>query len=121
MRLLLLLTACSSPSTSDRRPGYPEPFGQSVFLGNSITARYAADSSANVHLVDMNAFLRSVVESGYRFGGTGPTYSATVATGGLFSLDGVHPSPRGHWAIANRRIESVNLVLGSKLIGYSDL
>lgn len=83
--------------------------------------RAAADARANVHLVDMNAFFRDVAESGYRFGGAGTLYTADFATGGLFSLDGVHPSPRGHRVIANRVIEALNQIKGTALPLYSDL
>jgi phospholipase/lecithinase/hemolysin len=83
--------------------------------------RAAADARANVHLVDMNAFFRDVSENGYRFGGTGTRYTADFATGGLFSLDGVHPAPRGHRVIANRVIQALNPILGTSMALYSDL
>lgn len=83
--------------------------------------RTAADARANVHVVDMNAFFRDVAQNGYRFGGAGTLYSADFATGGLFSLDGVHPAPRGHRVIANRVIQSLNQIKGTSLPLYSDL
>lgn len=87
----------------------------------NLEIRTAADARANVHLVDMNAFFRDVAENGYRFDGAGTLYTADFATGGLFSLDGVHPSPRGHRVIANRVIQALNQIKGTSLALYSDL
>jgi lysophospholipase L1-like esterase len=33
--------------------------------------------------------------------GNGYTVTSTYVTGGMFSLDGIHPSPRGYAVIAN--------------------
>ena len=38
-------------------------------------------------------------------------------TGGAFSLDGVHPSPRGYALIANKFIEAINATYGSNMKG----
>ncbi|RTY90859.1 SGNH/GDSL hydrolase family protein [Flavobacterium sp. GT3R68] len=43
------------------------------------------------------------------------TMSTTYVTGGTFSLDGVHPSPRGYALIANKFIEAINAKYGSTL------
>ncbi|HEU0124985.1 MAG TPA: G-D-S-L family lipolytic protein, partial [Flavobacterium sp.] len=45
------------------------------------------------------------------------TLKATFVTGGMFSLDGVHPTPRGYAFIANKFIESINAKYGSNLKG----
>ena len=45
----------------------------------------------------------------------GITSTATYATGGAFSLDGVHPSPRGYAIISNGMIDAVNTTYGSNL------
>ncbi|KRD62708.1 G-D-S-L family lipolytic protein [Flavobacterium sp. Root935] len=45
------------------------------------------------------------------------TLKATFVTGGMFSLDGVHPSPRGYAFIANKFIEVINAKYGSNLKG----
>lgn len=43
------------------------------------------------------------------------TMTATYVTGGTFSLDGVHPSPRGYALIANKFIEAINAKFESTL------
>ncbi|MEL1255676.1 SGNH/GDSL hydrolase family protein [Flavobacterium sp. DGU38] len=47
----------------------------------------------------------------------GYTMTSTFVTGGSFSLDGIHPSPRGYAFIANKFIEAINLKYGSNLKG----
>ena len=52
---------------------------------------------------------------------TADGYNVTNAfiTGGGFSTDGVHPSPRGYALIANKFIEAINAKYGSNLKGVS--
>lgn len=45
----------------------------------------------------------------------GITSTGIYATGGAFSLDGVHPSPRGYSIIANGMIDVINAKYGSNL------
>ncbi|TDE31381.1 MULTISPECIES: G-D-S-L family lipolytic protein [Flavobacterium] len=45
------------------------------------------------------------------------TLTSTYVTGGAFSLDGVHPSPRGYALIANKFLEAINAKYGSNLKG----
>ncbi|AWK03440.1 G-D-S-L family lipolytic protein [Flavobacterium crocinum] len=47
------------------------------------------------------------------------TLKATFVTGGMFSLDGVHPSPRGYAFIANKFIQAINAKYGSNLKGVN--
>jgi hypothetical protein len=49
----------------------------------------------------------------------GYTLTSTYVTGGAFSLDGIHPSPRGYALIANKFIEAINAKYGSNLKGVS--
>lgn len=49
----------------------------------------------------------------------GYTMKSTFVTGGMFSLDGVHPSPRGYALIANKFIEAINLKYGSNMQGVN--
>jgi lysophospholipase L1-like esterase len=51
----------------------------------------------------------------------GSTVTATYATGGGFSLDGVHPSPRGYALVTNLIIEAINAKYGSNLPGVDPL
>jgi hypothetical protein len=47
------------------------------------------------------------------------TLTSTFVTGGAFSLDGIHPSPRGYALIANEFIKAINIKYGSNLKGVS--
>lgn len=47
------------------------------------------------------------------------TMTATYVTGGTFSLDGVHPSPRGYALIANEFLKAVNTAYGSNFKGVN--
>ncbi len=63
--------------------------------------------------VDVNALLTQVSTGGVRFGNFQLTGS--YVTGGAFSLDGVHPSPRGYALIANYFMQAINQKYGSTL------
>ncbi len=47
------------------------------------------------------------------------TLNSTFVTGGAFSLDGIHPSPRGYALIANKFIQAINAKYGSNLKGVN--
>jgi lysophospholipase L1-like esterase len=47
------------------------------------------------------------------------TITSTYVTGGGFSLDGVHPSPRGYALIANKFLEAINETYGSNFKGVN--
>ncbi len=70
--------------------------------------------------IDANAFVEEVSESGFMLS-DGSVVTATFGTGGGFSLDGVHPSPRGYALIANLFIEVINEKYGSNLPGVEPL
>ncbi len=70
--------------------------------------------------VDANGFLSEFAESGFPLP-DGSVASATFGTGGGFSLDGVHPSPRGYALLANLFVESINQTYGSNLPGVNPL
>jgi len=59
-------------------------------------------------LFDANDFLADVAVNGYNPGGGLPTLYAAYIAGGLFSLDGVHPSNMGYAVVANKMIEALN-------------
>lgn len=67
--------------------------------------RSAADQ-AGAAFVDANAIFSDIGAHGVDIGGV--TYSAAFLTGGLFSYDGVHPTPFGYAYVANRFIDSIN-------------
>lgn len=49
--------------------------------------------------------------------GNGFTLTSAYVTGGAFSLDGVHPSPRGYALIANEFLKAINVAYGSNFKG----
>lgn len=59
----------------------------------------------NLAYVDMNSFMKTLAK-GMVFNGV--TYSPTFVTGGAFSLDGVHLTPRGYAIAANEMIRVIN-------------
>ena len=65
--------------------------------------------------VDANSVLNQVANGGLSANGFSVT--STYVTGGGFSLDGVHPSPRGYALIANKFLEAINATYGSNLKG----
>ncbi len=65
-------------------------------------------------LIDCNTFLREVAENGFQLS-DGSVLTDAFATGGGFSLDGVHPSPRGYALAANLFINAINAKYGSNL------
>jgi lysophospholipase L1-like esterase len=80
----------------------------------NVTIKAAADSNS-LAFVDTASILNQLNNGGIRFGNFHMT--AAYVTGGTFSLDGVHPSPRGYALIANKFIEAINAKYGSNLKG----
>jgi hypothetical protein len=64
----------------------------------------------NAAVVDINAFFNGVKANGYSW--AGEKFTTDYITGGLFSLDGVHPSSRGHGILANQFIKTLNEKFG---------
>lgn len=85
---------------------------------NQVIAALAAQY--DLALVDANAYLTGIVESGVTLN-DGSVVTADFGTGGGFSLDGVHPSPRGYALLANLFIEAINAKYGSNLPGVDPL
>ena len=67
--------------------------------------------------VDANGFLAQIDNGGIFANGF--TLTSAFVFGGAFSLDGVHPSPRGYAFIANKFIEAINAKYGSNLKGVN--
>lgn len=87
-------------------------------LVTAAQARYNATiqalASANdLAFVDAKAALAQVANGGIAF--NGGVVTSTYATGGGFSLDGVHPTPRGYALVSNLIIDAVNAKYGSTL------
>ena len=78
----------------------------------SFNATIAAIAQAKgLALVDARATLQQLANGGIAF--DAGTLTSTFATGGAFSLDGVHPTPRGYAYLANLAIEAINSTYGS--------
>lgn len=71
----------------------------------NTTIRNIAQANGLAH-VDANALLTQLANGGISF--DAGTLTSTFVTGGAFSLDGVHPTPRGQAAIANEIIRNIN-------------
>lgn len=80
----------------------------------NITIKSIADSKG-LAFVDTKAIMEKLVNGG--ISSNGYTVTSAFVTGGAFSLDGVHPSPRGYALIANKFIEAINTTYGSNLKG----
>jgi len=92
-----------------------------VSVHNAITAFNGTIASVatakgfalvDIHTTFNNIFLQSVVENGY-FNYTGVNFTALFITGGLFSLDGVHPTSQGQGLIADEFIKAINQKFGA--------
>ncbi len=85
----------------------------------NITIKAAADAKG-LAFVDAKVIMDKLVAkdgTGKYIGisANGFTLTAAFVTGGAFSLDGVHPSPRGYALIANEFIKAINTKYGSTL------
>jgi phospholipase/lecithinase/hemolysin len=77
---------------------------------NNVIATVAREKGAP--LVDTNALTSRLFERGYVAGGQRLT---TSFLGGLYSLDGVHPTNTGYAIIANEFIRTMNKQLGTDI------
>ncbi len=82
---------------------------------NAIIAKTAL--RFKVPVVDANSFLTGVATGGFVTNGVNNT--ATFASGNFFSLDGVHPTPRGYAIIANEWIRVINAYYGASVPGVN--
>lgn len=65
-------------------------------------------------MVDVNAFFDDVAANGFAAGGN-IVYTTDFLTGGIFSYDGVHPSPMGYAVVANLFIDAINARFGDNV------
>jgi lysophospholipase L1-like esterase len=80
-----------------------------VIAYNQAIAQQAAQ--VNATLVDVHAALLDLAQNGTTINGTTVTFQYL---GGIFSLDGVHPSNTGYALVANAILESLNGSLKTK-------
>lgn len=70
-------------------------------------------TSKGLAFVDANKLMSQVASTGVS--SNGYTVKSTYVTGGAFSMDGVHPCPRGYAVIANAFMDAINKKYGSNL------
>lgn len=70
-------------------------------------------ASKGLAVADMYTFLNDVKAKGLLIDGV--SLSSSYITGGLFSLDGVHLTPRGYAVVANQFIKAINAQYGSTI------
>jgi len=135
---LLVLTASrvigtlANPADPTSIQGVGVPLGdqwvltpeEQQIVANATTAfnqTIAALAAAyDLAFVDANALMTQIKNQGIQLA-DGSTVTATFATGGGFSLDGVHPAPRGYAIVANAFIDAINAKYGSNLPGVNPL
>jgi hypothetical protein len=92
---------------------------QTVMALNDEIAAAVADAEltrgVQIALVDMFALFDEVAEHGYPLGDADGTVLTTDYLGGIFSLDGIHPSRTGHALIANAFIDAINRRFGESI------
>ena len=87
----------------------------------SYNQTIAALAEANgLALVDANSLLTELSQTGFPLS-DGSVVTSVFATGGGFSLDGVHPSPRGYAILTNAFADAINAQYGSNLPGVDPL
>lgn len=89
----VVLSGAEIAAISDRIAGF-----------NNVIRQVAGETGAGV--ADINAFFNDVVQSGFAVGGIG--FDVDFLTGGIFSYDGVHPTPFGYAVVANQFIAAIN-------------
>ena len=77
---------------------------------NQVIASQAMAAGAT--LVDINALFTSIAGRGVTVGGVTGTAGFL---GGVFSLDGIHPTNTGYAVVANKFIDSMNAGIGTKI------
>jgi hypothetical protein len=123
----VLLTATTSLQAGTGVPiplggnGNPLPNSQVLTASEAATLQAAVDgynaaiaAAAATHgaaLVDLNGLFARIASTGYDYRGV--HYSGAFVTGGLFSLDGVHPTDLSQGLLANAMISAVNARFGA--------
>jgi lysophospholipase L1-like esterase len=93
-----------------------DPEEQTVVRNTTTAYNTAIVNKANekgLAIFDSNAFFAGVAANGFATNGVNNT--AGFISGNLFSLDGVHPTPRGYAVVANEMIRAINDKYGSSI------
>ena len=73
-----------------------------------------AASQAGLAFVDANTLMNQLADTGLPYGDY--TVTAKLVTGGVFSLDGVHPTARGYAFLANEFMKAIDAKYGSNFV-----
>jgi lysophospholipase L1-like esterase len=92
-------------------PGEVATIQARVQAYNAVIRAVASEKGAA--LVDANATLTDLATNGINIGGV--TFTARFLSGGVFSYDGVHPTPFGYAVIANMFIDAINDKFGGHI------
>ncbi len=91
-----------------------------VATARSVIAQYndfikgIADAHPDrIALVDVHSLLSNIAQYGYVTDGL--VFTSAFIQGGLFGLDGVHPTAQGYGIVANEFIRSINAKFGSNI------
>jgi lysophospholipase L1-like esterase len=89
---------------------------QHIRTATDIFNSHIREQAALWHLayVDMNAFMATLTP-GYAYNTI--NYTGNFISGGAYSLDGIHPTPRGYALIANHIIASINSFYNARIPG----
>jgi lysophospholipase L1-like esterase len=106
----------AAPGTGNALPGSVVlTAAEQATLLTAVNAMNAAVDSVSqrpwIAKVDMGGLLSDIAANGYMVGST--KYTSAYVTGGIFSLDGVHPTDLAHAVLANTMIDAVNARFGS--------
>ncbi|MCA8832310.1 SGNH/GDSL hydrolase family protein [Hymenobacter pini] len=77
------------------------------------SAIVAKANEKGLAVFDANTFFSQVANQGFVTNGVNNT--ASFISGNLFSLDGVHPTPRGYAVVANEMIRAINAKYGATI------
>jgi lysophospholipase L1-like esterase len=95
---------------------------EEIMTANTTVSDYnttIADASTNFGfgLVDINTLFNQLRAADFTDGTSinGITFKTTYVSGGLFSLDGVHPSNQAHGIVANEFIKVINTKYGANI------
>ncbi len=76
--------------------------------------RTIAASMNNVYLIDAYELFEQIKANGYFVPGSNPM-TTSYLSGSFFSLDGIHPTPKGYGVIANEILKFINQQFGADI------
>ncbi len=80
----------------------------------NATIRNLANQFPNVYLIDAYQLFEDIKANGYFVPGSNPL-TTSYLSGSFFSLDGVHPTPKGYGVVANEILKFINEQFGADI------